>query len=311
MKSVERHNLQTNLVAHGLEVALERYKPYLSKIIWGVVALVALLFIWSYFSGASAARRSGAWDAFNQAVSSAPMNLDQLRETAGEYQGTAVQQLADVTWADGQVARASDQYIYNRKAANEALTNAATAYRGVLQSSDNARLLSRARLGLARVYEMQNEVDKARSEYEQVTGTYAKYAKLQAERLAKPDAKETYAWLATAEAPKPVSPFGPGTPGKGPELFPSDIALPSASNTTPGAGVSEDAAAAFDAYLKEMQKTSPANDKGDDRYKTDAPPAATPDGAAAGKDASTEPPKGLVDSPADGGEKKDEKATEK
>jgi hypothetical protein len=316
MKSVERHNLQANVVAHWLEVAIERYRPYLSKIITGAVAIVALFFIWSYISGSSAAQRSGAWDAFNQAVSSTtPNQLDLLKQTADEFQGTPVQQFADVTWADGQVARASDLYIYNRKAANEALNQAASAYRGVLQSSDNDRLLSRARLGLARVYEMQNELEKARNEYEQVAGTYAKYAKAQAERLAQPEAKETYAWLATAEAPRPVAPLGPGTPGKGPELFPSDIPLPGESNLTPGAGDGVGAAEAFDALLKEMKKETPASDKAsdqaDDRYKTDAPPAAAPGGAATDKDTSTEPPKGLLDSPGTGDAKTGEEKSAK
>ena len=194
-----------------------------------------LLFIWSYLTGSSAARQSGAWDTFNQAVSSHPINLPQLRETASENPGTPMQQMADVTWADGQVMMAADAYISNRKAANQSLESAAAAYRTVLGSSTNARLSSRAQLGLARVYEMQDDVDKARKEYEQVTGTYAKYAKAQAERLAKPDAKDTYEWLAKAEAPRPVSPQGPGTPGQTPELFPKDISLPGTPGAVPGA----------------------------------------------------------------------------
>ena len=137
-----------------------------------------------------------------------------------------MQQMADVTWADGQVMQASQNYIYNRSAANEALERAASAYQGVIQTSDDERLVDRARLGLARVYEMQNDLDKAREEYEQVAGAYAEYAKAQAERLAKPEAKETYAWLATAEPPRPRAPMGPGTPGQRPEFSPGDLSLP-------------------------------------------------------------------------------------
>ena len=125
MKSAERHNLQTNVVAHGLEVALEKYRPYLSKILAGVIAIVALLFIYSYLTGSSAARQSGAWDSFNQAVGSQPINLEKLRETASENAGTPMQQMADVTWADGQVMMACDAYISNRKSANQALESAA------------------------------------------------------------------------------------------------------------------------------------------------------------------------------------------
>lgn len=305
MKSVERHNLQTNVVAHGLELAIERCKPYLSTIIGGLVALVAAILIWSYVSGTSAARRSSAWDAFNEAVSSQPMDLELLRRTAEEFPGTKVQQLADVTWADGQVLLASDRYIYNRGVAEDALSKAETAYRRVIQSSDNTRVLSRARLGLARVYEMQGELEKAGKEYEQVSGAYAKYAKAQGERLAAPEAKEAYDWLAKAEPPRPVAPTGPGTPGQKPQLFPNDLTLPNAT-TTPGTGDGSNAGEAFDALLKEMQKDKPADGKDDDRYKTD-PAAPATDGTETDKDSSAEPPKGLVDSPAAGDSTKDEK----
>ena len=124
-----------------------------------------------------------------------------------------MQQMADVTWADGQVYMASRNYIANRAVANESLNKAASAYQGVIQSSDDEQLTGHARLGLARIYEMQNELDKAIAEYKQVTGPYAKYAKAQAERLAKPEAKETYAWLATAQAADFTAPDGTGHSG--------------------------------------------------------------------------------------------------
>src|SRR5262245_17737517 len=101
MKAAERHKLETNALAHRLEVFIERYRPYVSKIALGALALIALMFIWSYVSGSSAARRNEAWDSYNQAIGAQPMNVEQLHQTAQEYQGTAMQQLADVTWADG------------------------------------------------------------------------------------------------------------------------------------------------------------------------------------------------------------------
>lgn len=297
MKSVHRHNLQTNLVAHWLEVYIERYRPYVSKIVAGILAFIALLFIWSYVSGSSAASRNKAWDSYNQAVGAQPMNMEELHRTAADYPGTAMQQMADVTWADGQLWMASNAYIYNRPVANEALNRAASAYQGVIQSSKDERLTARARLGLARVFEMQNELEKARAQYEQVTGPYAKYAKAQAERLATPEAKETYAWLATAQPPRQVAPPGPGTPGTGPEFSPGDISLPTGNETNlGGADQSKDTTDAIDSLFKEMQKEPKANEKEGDRYKTDQPPAtdappAAPSGAAApGDSKSSEAP---------------------
>lgn len=261
MKSAHRHELETNALAHNLEVYIEKYKPYLSKIAFGVIALIALLFLWSYVSGMSSAKKSEAWDSFNAAVASVPPNLEQLHRAAEENQGTGMQRMADVTWADGQVFLASRAYISSRSVANEALNKAASAYQGVLASSDDPMITGRARLGLARVYEMQNELDKAKAQYEQVTGPFEKYAKAQAERLAKPEAKETYAWLATAQAPVSRAPMGPGVPGKQPEFTPGEIALP---NSTGGAaGTPEDtknASQTLDELLKDMTKEPPAGD---------------------------------------------------
>ena len=73
---------------------------------------------------------------------------------------------------------------------------------------------------------MQNKLDKAREEYGKVTGAYADYAKVQVERLSKPDVQETYAWLATAQVPLPKAPAGPGIPGQRPEFSPGEMNLP-------------------------------------------------------------------------------------
>src|SRR5258708_5547939 len=125
MKSAHRHELGTNVLAHGLEVYIERYRPYFSKIALGILAFIAILFIWSYVSGSSAKQRDEAWDAYNQAVGTSSLpNLDQLRRTAEENPNTAMQRMADTTWADGQLYIASRAYIQNRAAANDALNKA-------------------------------------------------------------------------------------------------------------------------------------------------------------------------------------------
>ena len=103
MKSAHRHELETNALAHNLEVYIEKYKPYLSKMAVGVIALIALVFLWSYWSGMSSAKKSEAWDSFNAAVASVPPNLEQLNRAAEVNPGTRMQRMADVTWADGQV----------------------------------------------------------------------------------------------------------------------------------------------------------------------------------------------------------------
>src|SRR3954468_6807340 len=135
MKSAHRHELETNALAHRLEVYIARYKPYASQIVGVLIAIVAVTLIASYLLGSSSSRKSEAWDTFNRAVTSTPPNLDELHRTAQEYPGTSMQQLADLTWADAQVFIASRQYLANRQKALEILNTATSAYENVLQSS--------------------------------------------------------------------------------------------------------------------------------------------------------------------------------
>jgi hypothetical protein len=251
MKSAHRHQLETNALAQRLDVLIERLRPYAAAAAGVVVAVVVIMFIWSYVSGSSAARQGAAWDAYHRGVAAMPPNLEQLRRSAEEYPGTKMQELADVTWADGQVYNAARDYFHNREAAMEALRRATSRYQGILQTSNDERLVNRAHIGMARVYEMQNELDKARQEYLKVKGGYEEFAKLQSDRLAKPEAQEAYAWLATAEAPRPRAPAGPGTPGQRPEFSAGDFPLPGESpdagttDTAPGESV-EDLLKGFD-----------------------------------------------------------------
>lgn len=273
MKSAHRRELETNVLATRLENYIERYRPYFSKIALGIVALIAILFLWSYVSNSTSRQRDEAWDAYNMAVGTGALpNLDVLRRASEGEPNSSMQRLADTTYADGQVYIASRAFIQNRTAAKDALNKASGYYQGVIQSSDDPRLTGRARLGLARVYELQGDLDKARSTYEEVTGPYATYAKEQAERLSKPEAKETYAWLATAQPPVSKAPMGPGTPGQKPEFSPSDISLPNAAGTEGAApGETKGPETSFDDLLKGMRDDAKKGETGD-RYKTDATP---------------------------------------
>ena len=295
MKSAHRHELQTNELAQRLDLAIERFKPYAATVAGVIVAIVVVMFIWSYVAGSSASRSGAAWDAYHRGVASVPPNLEQLKGVAEEYPGTQMQQLADITWADGQVLMASREYIYNRASATEALGRATSTYQSILQTSDDERLENRAHLGLARVYEMENELDKAREEYLKVQGGYQGYAKLQAERLDKPETKETYAWLATAQAPRPRAPMGPGTPGERPEFSPGEFALPGtdteSGSTQPGLdpGAPTTGAAPGESFEDLIQGLQLPTTEGSDRYDTSEPPGEVTDSQPAADDTSQPP----------------------
>src|SRR3990172_2579574 len=144
MKSQHRHELETNWLAHRMARVLDDVRPYNSLIAGTLLALAALIFGYSYFSGASAARQSEAWNSYNQAVESMPPNLAVLRESAQEYPDSPMQQWADITWADGQVWTASRQFVQNRPAAIAALNLASSTYQSLLRETDDERVVGRA-----------------------------------------------------------------------------------------------------------------------------------------------------------------------
>src|SRR5690242_8090058 len=128
MKSAHRHELETNALAHKLELYIERYKQHGSWVIGGLVALVLVILLGSYLAGMSSARSSEAWNTFNQAVTArsfgSEQSMNELRTAAADNPGTPMQQMADITWADSQVYNAARGYLAIRPKALEMLGKA-------------------------------------------------------------------------------------------------------------------------------------------------------------------------------------------
>ncbi len=229
MKSEHRHELETNELAKWLEIRIEQAKPYVAYIVAGVAALVVAVVAASYAGGRSAEKQERAWEAFALATYSRELDLSSLQEVAvsDEYAGSDVQEWAYLTWADRQVQLAAQAYLDNRERSTELLKPALSAYESVASLSADQQLVDRARLGLARVYEMQNQPDRAKQEYELVQGDFATVAAAAIRRLEDSSAAGDLAWLATAPLPRPpVSEsavlgsdptFGVDIPGVSPE----------------------------------------------------------------------------------------------
>jgi hypothetical protein len=280
MKSEHRHELETNWLAKRLNVAIEQGRPYASTVAGVAVAVVLALLAWIYFAGSSSARHSEAWNSFNEAVIERQPDVERLRQLAEEHPGTTMQQLSDVTWADSQVWLGARNYLYDRTSAMEALEKASSRYQSVLGTSKDERLLNRAQLGMARIYEIRGELDKAREEYLKVKGGNGEYAKAQAERLATPESKDTYEWLAKAPPARPRSTATQGVPGKEPDFSASDLALPGG---TPSGGAPAGTPAqdeSLDKLLEGLQLDFGSVDEKNDPYKlpegTPAQPGSPP-----------------------------------
>jgi predicted negative regulator of RcsB-dependent stress response len=293
MKSQHRHELETNWLAKRVADWLNVIQPYNSLIVGVVVAVVVSVVGFSYYRSASAARQSDAWNTYNQAVGGLMPNLETLRESAEEYPDSPMQQWADVTWADGQVWMASRSILQNRSVALDALNRATGTYQGLLKETKDERLKSRAHFGLGRVFELRCELDQAREEYGAVTGGFAALAEQRIKDLDEADAKDTYSWLATAEAPRRMAPPGPGTPGLRPNFAPGELQMPAAGSSTIGTSNMEPTAPmSVDDLFKGIGTSSDQDDANvTDRYNNDVPPAGTSDANPEDAAADETPPK--------------------
>ncbi len=246
MKTERRHELQTNDLALRLQHFLEGVKPYATSISLAVVGLLAVVLIAVFMIRQNARESAESWEDFlyamqlnPQVLLREPEEMDDLKKNAQQFSGSQMLQWFDVTWADFNVKQATDIYLSDRDRAEEVLKEAKNAYKSVLQQDPSEDLRNRAHLGLARVHEMQNEIDEAIKQYNSVGGAFARIAKQRAEDLADEGVRQTIAWLSTAELTIPATPPGGGIPGLTPpfdslDLDPSPPVIPATPNTPAG-----------------------------------------------------------------------------
>jgi hypothetical protein len=154
--------------------------------------------------------------------------------------------------------------MQNRAAALDSANKARTIYESILQSTTDPQLIDRAQFGLGRVYELRNELDKAREHYLAVKGGFADAAKQRADKLTAKDSKDVFDWLATAQAPHRTAPTGAGTPGQKPEFTAGELEMPSVEGDK---GLpAETPAPSGEDLLKGMMNDSDVNKDTKDRY---------------------------------------------
>ena len=231
MKTERRHDLGTNELARWATVWIEKIKPYSTLLISAIVVLLGVMVVGSMWDSASDTRQEAAWGAFAIAANTDDMELAQMQKVAmaEEFSGTPMQEWAFATWADRQLVLATQAYLIDRDSATERLQRIVSVYEQLAESGDDEQLRNRARYGLAQVYELQNRLDDARDQYDQVQGDLEALARARADHLMAPGVKETYDWLANAELPKRSLQGAPGTPGNRP-AFEADV--PSAGDST-------------------------------------------------------------------------------
>jgi hypothetical protein len=230
MKAQHRHELETNVLAKELNAWREKLRPHSSAIATGLIVVLAVYALLSMWNSRSAGREQEAWFAFEKAMLQSDVGLTDVQRAAAsdDFQGSRMQEWAYLAWADRQLRLAADMFFRNREEANDRLGRILSYYKNLAQGASDPEIQNRARLGLARVYEMQNDLEDAREQYAAVAGTLSAVA---AERLKDledraDELEDATAWLATADVPAPA-------PGAGLEGFPgvrprADVELPGA-----------------------------------------------------------------------------------
>ncbi|MEM8947601.1 MAG: hypothetical protein AAGD11_20690 [Planctomycetota bacterium] len=220
MKSEHRHELETNELSAGLAKSIERLKPVAGQILTGVGLLLALYAGLSIWNAQTAQTERDAWEAYALATDSADPEMKSLQLVAADekYAGTRMSEWAYVGWADRQVLNAMRYYFADREKTKDLLRGVEGIYEQFSKDASDPQVLNRARFGLARVYELQNKLDEAKSQYLTVRGNLQSQASARAEQLGSDSIKDTYDWLATAELPKRDRTGGSGATGQRPEF---------------------------------------------------------------------------------------------
>lgn len=289
MKSEHRHELETNELSAGLAKSIETVKPITGQILTVVGVLLGLYAGFSIWNAQTEETEREAWEAYAMATDSSDPEMKGLQRVAGDekYAGTKMSEWAYVGWADRQVLNAMRYYFLDREKTEEILRSAEGIYQGFSKDASDPEVLNRARFGLARVYELQNKVDKAKEQYLTVRGNFQPQAAARAEHLASEDVKQTYDWLASADLPKRDLTGGSGATGVRPDF---DATVPTTRSSSDS--ITEQS---LEALLQDLEgDTSDENryGEGEEPFKTDGtaelPGESASDDGTADEDAAEE-----------------------
>lgn len=271
MKTQRRHELQTNTLADHLGQYLLQIEPYTKQILLGIVAVLAIVAAWMYFSAQRQAQSAVGWNDFFGAF--AEHNSDGLEEVAKLHHDSNAALWASLTAADIKLAQGAGRLYSDRKEAVKSLEAAEKLYLDVEKRADSQKLLlRRAQFGLGQTYESLSDVKKARQYYEIVgkeapDSALGKAAKKRFDALSQKPTEEWYAWFEKAEPPPPPrdpnldSPVGPGgldlSPDRPDLSFPGSEVSKALTTPAPEEGPSLEPAAPATTPSEKPADTSP------------------------------------------------------
>ncbi len=164
MKSEQRHQLQTNVLANQAGKAIEQAKPYTAITIGGIAVFALLGIGWAIWHNSSLKANSSAWSEYYFANG----KPDQLVAVYEDYPSSSAAEWARQAEADSRMEEGLDLVFRDRKTANELFEKAKKNYEVVSESATQPALRARATLGLAQAYESLGDNEKAIAQYKKL-----------------------------------------------------------------------------------------------------------------------------------------------
>ena len=247
MKSEKRHQLEKNELADWMGGQIEAAKPHILTILAGIVLVVGVLIFAIYYFNTDDTASASQWSEYFQAFSERePMPA--LEELTKEDPDSGPALWAAQTLGDINLARGSMELFSDRVEAKKMLAVAEENYKKVEAKADHPPLVTRARIGLAKVYEAQGNIADARKYYEMVAKAekdtaLGLVATRGLERMTDPRDVDAVKWF-LAQQPKRPAPLS-GMPGAMPGMpdlperpdlsFPDNTNLDAPGTVAPGA----------------------------------------------------------------------------
>jgi len=229
-------DLEDNDLASGTLALVDRIRPHLGTILFGVLALFAALAAWTLITSQTKARLAAGWDECLTAL--AEGDAGRLETVANRYDGTPAAQWAEIMLADTALADGNRLLLTDRVQGVRRLEEAVGRYTAVNAQRPGPLAAERSIFGLARARESSGELAEAKRGYEALVAEYPEspFRPLAEERITALGRESTGRWYKWFESRPPVAAATaqpPAAESNKPANAPAEPAQPAAASDKP------------------------------------------------------------------------------
>lgn len=212
MKVEHRHDTQQNQLANWMADKYVDVKPYITTILAGAVAVVAIWVAYSWYNRSAETAAADTWNTFYKNISAGDDDL--IRSFIREHSGEPVATVARQRLALRLMTKAAASQLTNRDQSRAMYQEAFDLFSQVRDETDDVSLQRFASYQAALARESRYDLDEAIAAYTKIVEQWpdsmeGQRAKLRLEDLRRPATKEFYEWHKTATpatTPPPTAP---------------------------------------------------------------------------------------------------------